>query len=356
MTRDPALAARERRELLALLECPHCAGELGLNGSRWMCTACGRQFRSLVGIPDLRIPQSGAVDYDDDWALASSLGNSYHSSSFSDLVVLLWQGRVSQKIVSRTLAEQRINQILRAPLKYQQDLSDPGWLGTIIPRSGQIRLLEVGCGPGAFLVAAHRHTSLSVGVDLSMAWLIICRKRLEAEGRPALLICGCAERLPFRTDTFDHVVAFDVLEHVADRDRMVGEVHRVTRPGGAVACTTPNRFSLSAEPHHQIWGVGLLPRSWMPGYVQWRTGQEFRFTYPLSTFDIRRLFSRYFTAGCQIVVPELWSQDIETFAPLKRGVARFYNLIIRLRLFRTVLTNVAPFFRIVARKGAAGRA
>lgn len=354
MTRN--LSAADRHELLALLECPNCAGALTVDGSQWTCTGCGREFRSLVGIPDLRVPQSAAIDYDEDWVLATSLATAYASSSFQDLVGQLWQKRVSQNLVSSTRAEQRIDHIQRAPLKYRQDLSNTGWLGTLIPRSGRSRLLEVGCGPGAFLMAARRQYSVLVGVDLSMAWLIICRKRLEAEDIVALLICSAAERLPFRQDTFDQVVAFDVIEHVADRDRMVSEVHRVTRPGGAVACTTPNRFSLSAEPHHQVWGVGLLPRAWMPSYVRWRTGQEYRFTYLLSSFDIRRLFSRYFTGGCQVVVPEIWSQEIEHFAPLKRGVARLYNLLIRLTLFRMALANIAPFFRIVARKNAAGRA
>ncbi len=171
---------------------------------------------------------------------------------------------------------------------------------------------------------------------------------------PARLACACAERLPFKRDTFDLVVAFDVLEHVADRERMVSEAHRVTAPDGTVVCTTPNRFSLSAEPHYRVWGVGLLPRAWMGSYVRWRTGQDYRFTYLLSVFEIRRLFARYFAGGCRVVVPELWGEDIERFSPVKRAVARLYNLIIRPRPFRAALTLLAPFFRIVARKDAAG--
>jgi SAM-dependent methyltransferase len=346
--------AKVGQELASILECPLCGGDLAKDDFRCNRPGCGTRFRSLLGIPDLRVPQETAVDYEQDWTLACSLAEAYPSASFEDLVERLWQGRVRQEIFSREHADVRIGQIQRTRLKYAHDLADTEWLGSLVPRDARARVLEVACGPGGFLLAAGRHFGSAAGIDISMAWLVLCRKRLEAENVPALLVCARAERLPFRRDTFDLVTAFDAIEHVADRDRTVGEAHRVARPGGIVACTTPNRFSLSAEPHHMIWGVGLLPRAWMSGYVRWRTGQECRFTYLFSIFDVRRLFARHFAGGCRIVVPELWGEDIEHFQPAKRVAARLYNLAIRLRLFRAALTFVAPFFRIVARKDAAG--
>jgi len=338
------------REMAAILECPHCGGDLALEELRCKSPACGRPFRSLLGIPDLRIPQAAAVDYEQDWTIAYSLAEAYPSSSFQDLVEHLWQARVRQKMVSRGFADMRIGQILRASLKHAQDLEDTGWLGQLVPRDVRTRVLDLGCGPGAFLLAASRHFGGAFGIDISIAWLLICQKRLEAEGIQALLVCACAERLPFRRDSFDLVMAFDALEHVADRDRTVGEAHRVARPGGFIACTTPNRFSPSAEAHHQIWGVGLLPRAWMSGYVRWRTGEECRFTYLFSIFGVRRLFARHVAGGCRVVVPDLWSEDIEHFSPAKRVAGHLYNLVIRVRLFRAALVFVAPFFRVIARK------
>lgn len=59
--------------------------------------------------------------------------------------------------------------------------------------------------------------------------------------------------LPFASDAFDVVGAFDVVEHVADLVRLVEEVHRVLRPGGVFRVTTPH-FSSSnayADPTHR---------------------------------------------------------------------------------------------------------
>lgn len=354
MIGDLAVGLIPGHELAATLECPHCGGELAQQGFRCKREGCGTPFRSLLGIPDLRIAQQAAVAYEQDWRLACSLADAYSGASFQDLVEALWQGRLSQETVSREHAEMRIGQIKRARLKHAQDLADTGWLGKLVRKDSGARVLDLGCGPGGFLLAADRRFGSAAGIDISMAWLVVCRKHLESEGISALLVCACAERIPFKRDTFDLVMAFDALEHVADRDRMVHEAHRVARPDGIVVCTTPNRFSLSGEPHHKIWGVGLLPRAWMPVYVRWRTGQDYRFTFLLSIFDIRRLFARHFSDGCRIVVPELWGEDIQHFSPVKRFAARIYNAVIRLRLGRGALTLVAPFFRVVARKEAAG--
>ena len=48
-----------------------------------------------------------------------------------------------------------------------------------------------------------------------------------------------ATALPVGDDSLDLVVAFDVLEHIADHDRAVAEVGRVLRPGGRFLVAVP---------------------------------------------------------------------------------------------------------------------
>ena len=45
--------------------------------------------------------------------------------------------------------------------------------------------------------------------------------------------------LPYADETFDLVCAFDIVEHVADDGRALGEVARVVRPGGSVVLSVP---------------------------------------------------------------------------------------------------------------------
>jgi ubiquinone/menaquinone biosynthesis C-methylase UbiE len=53
-------------------------------------------------------------------------------------------------------------------------------------------------------------------------------------------VCGNAAILPFEDEAFDAITMFDVLEHVPDDRRAVGEALRVLRPGGAVLISAPN--------------------------------------------------------------------------------------------------------------------
>jgi ubiquinone/menaquinone biosynthesis C-methylase UbiE len=93
------------------------------------------------------------------------------------------------------------------------------------------RLLDVGCGPGlAAQVAAHRGACVS-GLDAAEASLAIARKRTP-DGD---FCAGEMEELPWPDDTFDVVTGFNSFQFAADPAIALGQVRRVTRPGGRVA-------------------------------------------------------------------------------------------------------------------------
>ncbi|HTM62846.1 MAG TPA: methyltransferase domain-containing protein [Burkholderiales bacterium] len=81
------------------------------------------------------------------------------------------------------------------------------------------RVLDIGCG--------RKKLSGAVGLD---------RCALPGVDVVADLDDG---HLPFGTESFDVVSANQVLEHVRDLVRLVGEVHRVLRPGGLLVAHVP---------------------------------------------------------------------------------------------------------------------
>jgi arabinofuranan 3-O-arabinosyltransferase len=90
-------------------------------------------------------------------------------------------------------------------------------------------LLDVGGGPGyfrdAFVAAGARY----VGIDSDVG---------ELTGRGEAVagaVIGTALALPVGTGTVDIAYSSNVLEHVAQPERMAAEMLRVTRPGGLVA-------------------------------------------------------------------------------------------------------------------------
>ena len=96
---------------------------------------------------------------------------------------------------------------------------------------GAARILEVGCGTGAILAELTMATHGSLfGLDISHDYLIMARRNIP--GIP--LTAGDAHVLPYPTATFDIVLCHFLLLWVADPLQVVGEIARITRPGGAV--------------------------------------------------------------------------------------------------------------------------
>lgn len=96
------------------------------------------------------------------------------------------------------------------------------------------RILEVGCGTGAF--AARLRQALPeaalVATDQSERMVEVTSQR-GIPGRVADV-----EDLPFDDDSFDAVAAMWMLYHVPHLDRALAEIARVLRPGGLLVAAT----------------------------------------------------------------------------------------------------------------------
>jgi SAM-dependent methyltransferase len=104
--------------------------------------------------------------------------------------------------------------------------------------AGGARLLDAGCGTGAFLAwaaASGRFAELS-GVDLSPEALDVCRTRTPG----AELAVAPLSSLPFDDGVFDVVVSNDVLQHVEEAEVVasLAELGRVLREGGVLVVRT----------------------------------------------------------------------------------------------------------------------
>jgi SAM-dependent methyltransferase len=62
---------------------------------------------------------------------------------------------------------------------------------------------------------------------------------LEIAPTSGVGVVGDAHKLPWRDAVADGVLIQGVLEHVLDPERIVGEIHRVLRPGGVVIAEVP---------------------------------------------------------------------------------------------------------------------
>jgi ubiquinone/menaquinone biosynthesis C-methylase UbiE len=125
-----------------------------------------------------------------------------------------------------------------------------------------LRILDLGCGKGRFSRELRARNAEVIGLDLSTSML------QQAVGIDR--VRGSARRLPFRSGSFDAVVAVEVFEHLANDmvDEVSREVSRVLQPGGTFVLIDKNIFALDAN------------RPWLPKVaVKWIDQKRGRWMY-----------------------------------------------------------------------------
>ncbi len=101
-------------------------------------------------------------------------------------------------------------------------------------------VLDAGCGTGyGTEILAALGAENVVGIDISPEAIEYARSSFE--GVSSKFSLGDIYELPFEDDTFELVVCFEVIEHVEEQQRAIGELHRVLRASGVLAISSPNR-------------------------------------------------------------------------------------------------------------------
>jgi len=108
------------------------------------------------------------------------------------------------------------------------------------PRAGE-RIFDAGCGTGVFTLDYLEAGAEVVGLDISRPMLDLAVKK--AAGYPFSAVQGDMLSLPFGDGFFDKAVSVTALEFIEDANRAVGELFRVTRPGGLIVVATLNSLS-----------------------------------------------------------------------------------------------------------------
>lgn len=109
-------------------------------------------------------------------------------------------------------------------------------------------ILDVGCGRGYGFDVLQSPGVARTGLDISLEFLKEARHNYHSVS----LVQATGERLPFRSRSFDSIIAFEVIEHLQDDIAFLHELKRLIRPGGLIAISTPNRAVASGGNKHPL--------------------------------------------------------------------------------------------------------
>ena len=127
---------------------------------------------------------------------------------------------------------------------YRRKIQPPD---ALIRRSGirsGMRVLEIGCGSGAFTVDVARAVGAKGSVyalDIQNDMLEQLKRKLKKDEnrdiRNITCVLGDAHALPFKDNFFDLVYLVTVLQEIPDKPRALKEIRRVLKSGGILAVT-----------------------------------------------------------------------------------------------------------------------
>ena len=112
------------------------------------------------------------------------------------------------------------------------------WIARTIGNAPGTRVLEIGCEAGGLLRHLGKGPTI-VGLDLSGAALRAARAALGRDDI-AYVHADATVPLPFPDETFDAVIASEVLEHCRSPHRVVANMHRILKRDGRAIISVPN--------------------------------------------------------------------------------------------------------------------
>lgn len=105
-----------------------------------------------------------------------------------------------------------------------------------VPRNAEL-ILDVGCGSGWVAQTLCKGDTKVVSMDISLANPLKTNRLVNSPNHMAVV--ADAYNLPFKADSFDCIIASEIIEHVSDPALFIRSLLKALKPGGMLIISTP---------------------------------------------------------------------------------------------------------------------
>jgi uncharacterized protein YbaR (Trm112 family)/ubiquinone/menaquinone biosynthesis C-methylase UbiE len=197
-------------ELLEILACPVCNGDIEASNSQLKCNKCNALYQVKEGIPVMLPP---------------------HLEEEQKMAIKIWGKEYEQLLFD-------IKQTLQVAVPDQYALSDYNLVRRFTRRSDK-RFIEVGCGRARLSLLLAKQGLSIVGLDLSLAATILAKSMFDAQGLHGHFVCGDILCPPFKSGSFNLAFAGGSIEHFDNTQQGVKAIANLLSQDGTFIATVP---------------------------------------------------------------------------------------------------------------------
>lgn len=204
--------------------------------------------------------------------------------------------------------------------RHYQSVDEVDDVLALLALEGARGLVDVGCGNGAFAVAAAaKDPALRVwAFDALESAVAECRRRADAlPGANVVTGVAWAHELPLDDCAGDRALCRSVLHHVADADAVYREIARVLSPGGRLVLQAPCNY-------------------WEPAFAEVLSGLVHRIddSHPRFYYRPGDVVAGLERAGFSVSEPRCWTYEFQFLDEACAAFVREHGAHERLRLRR----------------------
>lgn len=135
---------------------------------------------------------------------------------------------------------------------------------------GTEAVLDIGCGTGIISLGIAHCAGHVTGTDTSQEMIATARRKAEEKGiTNAVFRKAEGTSQPFKSESFDAVLLFNVIHFLEEPARLVEEAKRLVKPRGVIICASdclaepaPLLVRLKVGLQRVLSRVGILPFFW----------------------------------------------------------------------------------------------